>query len=395
MLYEFNTVVRKGKRILSSKPNTVARAVLTGTPVTNGPMDLWSIGEFLQPNFFGRNWFAFQNYYAMHYAINVSNSEGGTQKINILLNEDIWRSVKGMCDYHEAFSVFGISIDTFNTIHAQDKYMGPYKHADELRGRLETIGSFRLLKDCVDMPPQNYVRKVVPMTDEIAGLYADMRDQMLAQYDNKLSTAKSQLTAIIRLQQISSGFISTLSDDIDENGDILPNELNWIGKSNGKLETMYNDIDESAKPCIVVTHFTAEAARIYEDLSRKYKCCLITGWRKEGSIEGFKEGKYEVMVANIRAVSRGFNLQNSHSMFFYSNTFSLEDRLQMEGRTWRIGQKEPCQYIDYVHENTVDMKIVAALRQKRSLLDYIRGVDTKSFLLEKDEVYDIDYSEDI
>jgi SNF2 family DNA or RNA helicase len=396
ILYEFNTITRKGKRILKSVPNTVARAVLTGTPVTNGPLDLWCIGEFLRPNFFGRNWWAFQNYYAMHTGLNIKSLDDKgnerTTTVNILLNEEKWEEIKKMNEYWEAASVFGVTVDTFNTIHSQDKFQGPYKHADELRKMLEPVSSFRLLKDCVDMPPQNYRRRIVQMTDDIASCYHDMEEELLAEYDKRISTAKSKLTAIIRLQQISSGFMSTVSEELDENGDLLPNDITWIGKSNAKLDALYDDIAESAKPVIIVTHFTAEAARIYEELRGKYRTCLITGWKREGSIEGFKQGKHDVMVANIRAASRGFNLQNSYSMFFYSNTFSLEDRLQMEGRIWRIGQEHPCQYTDYAHEDTVDMKIVAALHQKRSLLDYIRGVSTESFLKEQDDVFQIEYT---
>jgi SNF2 family DNA or RNA helicase len=397
MLYAFNTVVRKNKQLISSKPNTVARAVLTGTPVTNGPLDLWCIAEFIRPNFFGRNWYSFQNYYAMHTTIDVTSvdDKGNTKhnSIAVLLNEEKWEQIKEITSFGEANAVFGVTLDTFNTIHSQTAFQGPYKHAEELRKMLEPVASFRLLKDCVDMPPQNYTRRIVQMTDEIATCYYDMEEELLAEYETRISTAKSKLTAIIRLQQISSGFLSTIVDELDENGDLLPNDITWIGKSNAKLDKIYEDVAESKKPVIIVTHFTAEAARIYDDLKGKYRVSLITGWKRVGSIEDFKNGKYDVMVANIRAASRGFNLQNSYSMFFYSNTFSLEDRLQMEGRIWRIGQERPCQYIDYVHEDTVDMKIVGALRQKRSLLDYIRGVDTKSFLREQDEVFQIEYAE--
>jgi SNF2 family DNA or RNA helicase len=430
MLYEFNTVKRKNKRILSSKPNTVARAVLTGTPVTNGPMDLWAIGEFLRPNFFGRNWYSFQNYYAMHTVIDVEtqteNGETRHNSIPVLLNEERWQAIKEIQEYGMANAIFGVSVDTFNTIHSQDRYEGPYKHAEELRKMLEPIASFRLLKDCIDMPPQNYVRKLLQMNDDIAQCYYDMESELLAEYQDKMATAKNKITAIIRLQQISSGFISStpIQDETEQacetcdywyqdeceyqrggpcelwapnefqlKDDYKSNEITWIGKSNPKLDALYDDVAESAKPVIIVTHFTAEAERIYEDLKDKYHCCLMTGWKKVGTMEEFKQGVYDICIANIRVISRGFNMQNSYTMLFYSNTFSLEDRLQVEGRIWRIGQKEICQYIDYVYEDTVDMKIVAALRQKRSLLDYIRGVSTKSFLTEQDEVFQVEYAE--
>lgn len=106
----------------------------------------------------------------------------------------------------------------------------------------------------------------------------------------------------------------------------------------------------------------------------------MTGWKRIGTIQEFQEGKYDVMVANSAVVARGFNLQNSHTIIFYSNTFSLEQRLQAEGRIFRIGQHNNCQYIDYTYNDSVDEKIVSALRMKRNLLDYIRGVDVKELI---------------
>jgi SNF2 family DNA or RNA helicase len=106
----------------------------------------------------------------------------------------------------------------------------------------------------------------------------------------------------------------------------------------------------------------------------------MTGWKRVGTIEEFKDGKYDVMVANSAVIGRGFNLQNSHVIQFYSNTFSLETRLQAEGRIFRLGQQYPCEYIDYCYPGTVDEKITAALKMKRNLLDYIRGADMKDVI---------------
>jgi SNF2 family DNA or RNA helicase len=218
-----------------------------------------------------------------------------------------------------------------------------------------------------------------------------MEEMFIAQYNNITATALNKITVLIRLQQISSGFVTQRNAEIeadadvpdmymDEDYDVRGSQVEWIGKSNPKLDALYGDVDEAQKPLIIVTHFSCEAERIYDDLHKKYKCCLMTGWKKIGTIEEFQQGKYEIMVANVRVISRGFNLQNSHVMLFYSNTFSLEDRLQVEGRIFRIGQQEVCEYVDYVFEDSVDEKVVTALTQKKKLLDYIRGADIKEIL---------------
>jgi SNF2 family DNA or RNA helicase len=379
ILYSFSTTVKRGRVVYASKPLSAARAILTGTPVTNGPTDLWSMFEFLCPNYFHRNWYSFQTHFGMYTSIWIEDNQGSPKKVEVKMTEEIWKDIHdNIFDYREALQAYDVSLDTFNCIHAQSRFEGPYKHADELKRLIDPVSSFRLLTDCVDMPEQVYIRKTVDMGKEQSSAYRSMEEELMAEYKTKVTTAANAVTAIIRLQQISSGFIST-KQVVEDEDDILPNEITWFD-SVPKLDELYRDIDESAKPVIVLTRFTAEAARIYDELTQNYRCCLMTGWKKAGTIEEYQAGLYDVMVANIRVVSRGFNLQNGHKLLFYSNTFSLEDRLQAEGRIFRIGQKEVCAYIDYAALNTVDMKITAALRQKRNLLDYVRGVNMTDFL---------------
>lgn len=392
ILYGFNDVIRKGKTVLKSTPKTICRAILTGTPVTNGPMDLWSMMEFLRPNFFGRNFYSFQNHFGMFTRMAVEDKQGNIREIQVPLTEEWWKSIKAITSYDEARVVCGCSEDTFNTVHSQERYEGPYKHAEELKEALKPVAQFKMLRDCMDMPEQTYIQKKVLMSDEQRRCYDEMVDEYITTYETHTATALNKLSVLIRLQQISSGFlcdktllqdetiddnrVNTLYDIVNEK-DILPNEIKWIGTSVPKLDMLYDDVATAARPCIIVTRFTAEADRIYNDLRGKYSCCLITGWKRVGTIEEFKEGKYQVMVANIAAIAYGYNLQNSYCMFIYTNTFSLEQRLQLEGRIFRVGQKRACIYNDYIHENSVDEKIVGALLLKRNLLDYVRGADIK------------------
>jgi SNF2 family DNA or RNA helicase len=389
ILYEFNEVVKKGKQILASKVKSVGRAILTGTPVTNGPMDLWAMCEFLRPNYFGRNWYSFQKHFGMFTRMDING-----RVIDIPLNEDTWYAIKNITSFGEAHGIFGCSEDTFNTIHAQDSYEGPYKHADELKQLLAPIAMFKQLKDCADLPAQIYNQRLLRMSDAQQSCYDSMCAELTAEFAGHTATALNKMTAIIRLQQISSGFIYDRDydpslDESDGNEDIVSrlyglveeqditpdDKVQWIGTSNPKLDALYRDIDESAKPVIVITRFSAEAARIYGDIAAHMRCCLMTGWKRIGTVEEFKDNKYHVMVANSSVVQHGFNLQNSNNIMFYSNTFSLETRLQTEGRIFRLGQTKPCLYTDYLYEDSVDEKIVSALRLKRNLLDYIRAVD--------------------
>lgn len=388
ILYEFNDIIKVGKSIKSNIPKTVCRMILTGTPVTNGSLDLYPMMEFLQPGFFGRNYYSFKYHYGMFTQLAVND-----RVLDVPLTEEWWNTIKGIQSYAEAKAVCGCSEDTFNTIHAQDKYQGPYKHADELKALLAPVAFFKRLEECEDMPPQNYIVRNVIMSDEQRQCYDSMVDEYIAQYAGATATALNKLSLMIRLQQISSGFLSdkellNSSEEDDplklmygiDDVDLEPKEVTWIGDRIPKMDMMFTDLEGLSKPVIVATRYTAEAARIYEELSQIYKCCLMTGWKKVGSASEFQEGKYDVMVANSSVISHGFNLQNSNAITIYSNTFSLETRLQLEGRIFRLGQKRPCFYYDYLNEDSIDNKVITSLRLKLSLLDFIRDTGIKELL---------------
>ena len=391
MLYEFNDVMKKRNTVLFSgkKPNTSVRCVLTGTPVSNGPMDLWSIMEFIKPNYFGRNYYSFMNYYGMHTKLKLDTG----QQISVLLTEKTWQGIKGCKDYTEAFNTFGCSEDTYMTITHQEHYIGPYKHADELKQLLEPVAVFAKLTDCVDMPPVHYITKEVPLSDAQKACYNDMKHDLLATYDDSVATAKNKLVVTLRLQQIASGFImghkEVSPEDLElpcwsdvesaDEYDVTPDEVIWLGDTNPKLEQLKRDVAELDKPLLILTRFSAEAAKIYDLLKDDYSCMLFTGWKTTGSIEKFKDGEFQIMVANTTKIARGFNLQVAHTTIYYSNTFSMELRQQSEFRTFRMGQKYPCTYIDYV-SCEVDKTIADALRLKKGLLEYIRDKNIKEVI---------------
>ena len=395
LLYEFNHIIRRGKTILSSEPKTVARAILTGTPVTNGPFDVWSMFEFLQPGYFGINWYGFQNKYGMFHAIQVNG-----RVIRILINEEAWSSIKACDTFEMANALYGVSLGTYDTIKNQDHYEGPFRNVAQLRDKMLEIAMFVRIEDCIDMPERTYNRKLLDMSAEQARVYHELETYFITTYKQEKVEAKSKLTAYIRLQQIASGFVS--SEQIPENEieDPPPNKITWFDDT-PKLDQMLVDVEEvvgstdnPTGQVIIVCHFSAEAERIYDTLSDAgYNCCLQTGWKKVGSLEGFKQGKYPILVANIRVISMGFNLQEKcHHMIFYSNTFSLEDRIQVEARIYRAGQRNTCIYLDYVMKDTIDMKVYAALKQKKALSDYIRDTSVEDMLTKPDEVFNEEYT---
>ena len=395
LLYEFNDIKKRGKAIVSSVKKHPVRAVLTGTPVTNGPIDLWAIMEFVHPNYFGRNYYSFRSYYGMFTKLTVETSYGSQRDVDVLLTEKTWQGIHNCQSYHEAQVVFGCSEDTYMTIKHQDHFVGPYKHADELKKLLEPVATFVKLTDCMDMPKVQYMERKVGMSDAQKAVYESMKKDLLAQYDSYQATASNKLVVNLRLQQISSGFImgkktiesgwdlsvfGDLSEAAIEEKDLAPNEVVWIGESNPKLDALMRDVAECDKPLLIITRYSAEAAKIFELCQKAgYRTGMFTGWKIVGGIDAFKNGELDILVANNSKISRGHNLQIAHTTLFYSNTFSMEIRQQAEFRTFRIGQKHPCLYIDYSAAE-VDETINTALKMKKGLLEYIREKDLKEVI---------------
>ena len=386
LLYAFNDVVwgRSRRYPKSSTPKTVMRVILTGTPVTETPFSLWSMFEFLYPNFFSCNYYAFKLRHGLFYTFPVEN-----RTVQALLNEETWESMKKMT-FQQAQCVFGVNMKTYEIVQQQEKWEGPYLGLDRLKEQIGRVSSFVKIEDIADMPEKVYNKRTLDMPDEMRRVYKDMEERFVAWYKDKETDAKAKVTVKLRLQQIASGFITSVAslpnDATDEEvikflADPPPREVTWFDKK-PKLDQLVADLEELGRgeKAVVLTHFTAEASMLYDVLTEKgFKVNLQTGWKKVGSIESFKEGKEKVMVANIRVVSKGFNFQaDCNHLYFYSNTFSLEDRQQSEARIYRLGQSRTCVYTDYCMKDTVDEDVWARLQQKQSLSDFFWTKDDVS-----------------
>ena len=161
--------------------------------------------------------------------------------------------------------------------------------------------------------------------------------------------------------------------------DALPISKNiLIDNKSVKLEALKADIDELGNEQIIIwAHFVAELELIKKELSKDYDVRLYYGKThqliRKKIIKDFQENKFQIFIGNPATAAFGLNLQNAHNQYFYSNSFRIEDRLQAEDRSHRIGMTSPCVYKDIVVRKSIDEKIYSAIISGRNLNDYFKN----------------------
>lgn len=252
---------------------------------------------------------------------------------------------------------------------------------------LEQIGlrlrrrGLRYRKDeCLDLPPKVYERIDIGMTSEQERAYRQMEEHLVAELtgategpadgdddpgtgeSDRYATAATQLVAILRLTQITSGFVP------DENG-VLHRFV-----PNPKLDALESLVREQIgdQQIIVWAHYREDIRAICERLA-DLRPAVIQGrprTMEPAQAEAwFQSGQTRLLVANPASGGLGVNLQAASLAIYYSQNYSLDERIQSEDRCHRAGSEihHAVTYVDMVTVGTIDDVIVAALRAKKNV----------------------------
>ena len=313
------------------------RLIMTGTPITQSPFDLYAQFKFLDP---------------------------------FILHNQTYTAFK-----HE-YGNFSRKVN-FKTGYPYDELIS-YKNLESLQG-LITDHSFRVTKDaCLDLPPKIYQRYSVELSRDQRRHYEELKEQLFTEINGKEVLTTIILTKILRLQQITGGFI-TFTDE---------NYAVPVGDENPKIEMLMSLIEDIPHKIIIWARFSQEIIKIVEQLKIMYgKESTVAYWGQVSnndraeSVERFQnDEKCRFFVGNARAGGIGLTLTAANTMIYYSNDFSLETRLQSEDRAHRIGQKRSVTYIDIEALDTLDDKIITALRSKKNVADLITGDNVKEWI---------------
>jgi SNF2 family DNA or RNA helicase len=244
---------------------------------------------------------------------------------------------------------------------------------DEIGLRMRRRGVRVLKKDCLDLPEKVYEVQEVEMTREQRKAYVEMRDELVTKleaHDDAYATAATQLTAILRLTQITSGFVP------DEEGVIRR------FKPNPKLDALEEFIRENTNDAqIIIWAVYREDVRAIAERLTDLNPAIIQGGQNDrerfAAETDFQEGRKRLLVGNPAAGGVGLNLQAASIACYYSLGYSLIDRLQSEDRCHRSGSEihNRVLYVDFLCENSIDPVVRNAVAEKKEVAEIV--VDLK------------------
>ena len=328
-----NPSSKRTKAIVTLGKHATYRRILTGSPVTKSPLDLYSQCAFLSDELLDyTSFYAFRN----RYAHMIERNFGG-RRVQIV---------------------------------------GSYQRLEELEQILKKF-SYRVMKeDCLDLPDKIYVKRNVDLTDEQTKAYATMKSAALALLKGKMATAPHVLTQMMRLHQITCGHL--------KNDDGTITDL-----KNNRLNELLDVLDEIEGKAIIWANYIHDIEHITKAIKKKYGDDSIIQYygaikaeQRQKNIKTFQDpkSKAKFFIGNPQTGGYGITLTAANNVIYYSNGYDLEKRLQSEDRAHRIGQKKSVTYIDFMTEKTVDEKIVKALRKKINIASTVLGDSIKEWI---------------
>ncbi len=302
-----NPGASRTKNIIKLSRYAKYKRILTGSPVTKSPLDLYTQCFFLNPDLLDHSsYYTFRTRYALMRNINV-----GARSVNVVVG---------------------------------------YKNLAELSEKLKPF-SYRVLKDdCLDLPPKTFLKRTIQLSDEQKRIYKQMKTLALAELNGKITTTVNVITQLMRLQQITCGHFTADDGSVQ----LL---------KNNRVDELMDVLEEVEGKAVIWAHFRQDIRTIVASIEKKYPGSVVTYYgdtttdERQNAIKLIqdKDSKVRFLVGTPQTGGYGITLTGASTMIYYSNGYDLEKRQQSEARIDRIGQEKPMTYIDIICEDTVDV----------------------------------------
>ena len=308
------------------------RRIMTGSPITKNPLDLYTQCDFNDPYLLDfASYYSFRNRYAEMKTMHLRG-----------------RSIQVVSEF---------------------------KNLGELSETVKTFSERVLKEDCLDLPPKIFMKRHVSLTADQKKLYNQMKEQALAILNGKMTTTMTVLTQLMRLHQITCGHF-TADDGSTQSVD------------SNRLNELMSILDETEGKAIIWANYQLSVGEIIQRIVKEYGedsyvhyYGLTSQEDRQDNIRKFQnDPKCRFIIGTPQTGGYGITLTQAHTVIYYSNSYDLEKRLQSEDRAHRIGQKKTVTYIDIVAEDTVDEKIQQALRDKINIASEVMGEELKEWI---------------
>ena len=309
------------------------KRILTGSPITKSPLDLFSQCAFLDKKLLGyENFTVFKSKYAVMYSI-----ERGGYSIQI------------------------------------PKY---YVNLEELEFKLKNFSYRVRKKDCLDLPEKMYVQRYVDMPEEQRQAYDRLKITAMTIMQDEEVSYNNKLTELLKLQQVTNGFVKT------DEGNIVD------FKTNAKLKELMSIIEETEDKCIIWANYVHNIESIKSKLAETYGTDSVVSIYGKDSVEDRNQAvenfqnkdECRFLVGNPTVGGYGLTLTAAKYVIYFSNSYNLEVRQQSEDRAHRIGQKSQVTYIDIICRDTIDQMVLHNLENKIELSAKTLGEQVQKWL---------------
>jgi len=326
-----NLKAKRTKALIAFGQKASYKRILTGSPVTKSPLDLFSQCSFMSNQLLGfASYFAFQGRYAVT----------RTQQMGA---------------------------------HSFQQIIG-YRNLEELSNKLNNF-SFRVTKDqALDLPDKIYTTREVSLSTEQLQHYTSLKKNAVTMIDDELISATEVMTQLLRLQQVLCGYLKT-------------DDGNIIDIKNNRMDALFETIEEMDGKVIIWSRFRKDIISIAAKLSKKYGQGAVVNFfgdtsdsDRKDAVKNFQFGDARFFVANPQTAGFGLTLTAATNVIYYANDFNLETRVQSEDRCHRIGQNKSVTYVDLLCRGTIDEYIVKSLKAKINLASASLNEEVRKWL---------------
>ena len=335
-----NSASKVSKACLKIAPESEFVRILNGTVIEDGPFDAFGLIRFLDANFWSRfnldNQFKFERKFATFEQKTITRFNQRTRKY-VRQQFNIIKELQGKKQY---------------------------KNLDQLRGMLSEISSRVLKKDVLDLPPKLFMKRYFDMSSNQRKAYDHLTENLSMMVGEDLISAELAITRELKFQQVINGYVAT------DDGDMVD-----IPGPNPRLDLLESLVKEKKTAFIVWCRFRHDVVKV----SAMLKNNNITYGQYYGDTgdedrlkcrQDFQAGRIQGFIAT-EAASTGLTLHKAEDEYFYSNSYKLKVRLQMEDRAHRDGLTHCVKIWDLIANDSIDGKIIKALIEKREVADYI------------------------